>query len=154
MLVILSPSRKWAAWGQTCQLGINKIASNILECIYLGGSLWGICTECHATPWARAANFVKKPPLIVNITYSELNGFNASMWVSWSLTDPKKSQCIDQCIQIHQICVHKKGYNINIKFEVSLHFWPIWPTVCHAWLSWWYTTRFSTLCTWFPTSSQ
>ena len=25
----------------------------------------------------------------------------------------------------------KKGYNINIKFEVSLHFWPIWPTVWH-----------------------
>ena len=35
-----------------------------------------------ATPWARAANFVKKPPLIVNVTYLELNGFNASMWVS------------------------------------------------------------------------
>ena len=33
-------------------------------------------------PWARAANFVKKPPLIVNVTYLELNGFNASMWVS------------------------------------------------------------------------
>ena len=35
-----------------------------------------------ATPWARALNFVKKPPLIVNATYLELNGFNASMWVS------------------------------------------------------------------------
>ena len=34
------------------------------------------------TPWARAANFVKKPPFIVNVTYSKLNGFNASMWVS------------------------------------------------------------------------
>ena len=33
-------------------------------------------------PWARAANFVKKPPLIVNVTYLELNGFNAPMWVS------------------------------------------------------------------------
>ena len=35
-----------------------------------------------ATPWARAAKFVKKPPLIVNVTYLELNGFDASMWVS------------------------------------------------------------------------
>ena len=34
-----------------------------------------------ATPRARAENFVKKPPLIVNATYLELNGFNASMWV-------------------------------------------------------------------------
>ena len=28
----------------------------------------------HGPPWARAANFVKKPPLIVNDTYLELNG--------------------------------------------------------------------------------
>ena len=27
-------------------------------------------------PWARAANFVKKPPFIVNITNLELDGFN------------------------------------------------------------------------------
>ena len=26
-----------------------------------------------ATPWARVANFVKKPPLIVNVTYLKLN---------------------------------------------------------------------------------
>ena len=51
------------------------------------------------------------------------------MWVSWHPTDPKKSQCIDQCIQIHQIYVNKHGYAINIKFEVSLHFSLIWPTV-------------------------
>ena len=39
--------------------------------------------QCRgATPWARVANFVKKPPLIVNVTYLKLNGFNASMWVS------------------------------------------------------------------------
>ena len=36
----------------------------------------------HGAPWARAANFVKKPPLIVNDTYLELNDFNGSMWVS------------------------------------------------------------------------
>ena len=75
-----------------------------------------------AAPWARAANFVKKPPLIVNVTYLELNGFDASMWVSCSPSDLKKSQCIDQCIQIYQICVNKHGYDIHIKFEVSLHF--------------------------------
>ena len=34
-----------------------------------------------AAPWARAANFVKKPPLIVNVTYLELNGFNVSIHV-------------------------------------------------------------------------
>ena len=73
-------------------------------------------------PWARAANFVKKPPLIVIVTYLELNGFDASMWVSCSPSDLKKSQCIDQCIQIYQICVNKHGYDIHIKFEVSLHF--------------------------------
>ena len=35
-----------------------------------------------ATPWARAVIFVKKPPLLVNVTNLELNGFNAYMWVS------------------------------------------------------------------------
>jgi hypothetical protein len=59
----------------------------------------------------------------------ELNGFNACMWVSWTLSDPKKPQCIDWCIQIHQICVNKHRYGIHFKFEVSLHFWPIWPTL-------------------------
>jgi hypothetical protein len=75
------------------------------------------------------ANFVKKPPLIVNITYLELNGFNASIWASWSLSDAQKSQCIDQFVQIHQICVNKHRCYNHIKFEVSLHFWLIWPTV-------------------------
>ena len=52
------------------------------------------------------------------------------MWVSWSPSDLQKSQCIDPCIQILQICVNKHEYDIHIKFEISLHFWPIWPTVC------------------------
>ena len=30
---------------------------------------------CGGAPWARAANFVKKPPLIVNVNYLELKGF-------------------------------------------------------------------------------
>ena len=34
-----------------------------------------------ATLWARVANFVKKPPLIVNVTNLELNGFDASLEV-------------------------------------------------------------------------
>ena len=51
--------------------------------------------EHSATQWARVANFVKKPPLIDNVTYLELNGFNASIWVSCSPSDPKKSQFID-----------------------------------------------------------
>jgi hypothetical protein len=91
-----------------------------------------IARHRRGTPWARAANFVKIPLLIVNVTNLELNGFNASMWVSWSPTDPKKLQCIDQCIQTHQICVNKHRWDINIKFDVSLHFWPIWPTVRHS----------------------
>ena len=37
--------------------------------------------ERGMAPWARVANFVKKPPLIVNVTYLELYGFNASIWV-------------------------------------------------------------------------
>ena len=90
------------------------------------------CIDCRGTPWARAANFVKKPPLIVNGTYLESNVFNASMWVSWSPLDPQKSQSVDRYIQIHQICVNKHGYYNYIKFEVSLHFWLIWPTVRHS----------------------
>ena len=58
------------------------------------------------------------------------------MCISWSPSDPKKSQCIDRCIQIHQISVNKQGYDIHIKFEVSLHFWPIWPIVRRARLGW------------------
>ena len=50
----------------------------------------GNAAKLTAAPWARAENFVKKPPLIVNVTNLELNGFNASMQVSWSPLDPKK----------------------------------------------------------------
>ena len=42
----------------------------------------GATAVCGGAQEARAANYVKKPPLIVNNTYLELNGFNASMWVS------------------------------------------------------------------------
>ena len=40
------------------------------------------------------------------------------MWVSWNPSDPKKSQCIDQCIQIHQICL----INTGMAFTSSLRF--------------------------------
>ena len=32
---------------------------------------------------------VHKPPLGVNVINFELNGFNASIWVSWNPSDPK-----------------------------------------------------------------
>ena len=47
--------------------------------------------------------------------------------------NPKKSQYIDGFIQIHQICVNKHKYENHIKFDVSLHFLPIWPTVRRTW---------------------
>ena len=87
--------------------------------------------NAHGTLWARAANFLKKPPLFVNATFLELNDFNATIWVFWSPSDPKKLQCIDECIQIYKTCESKHGYDNHIKFEVSLHFWLIWPTVRH-----------------------
>ena len=39
---------------------------------------------------AKFAKKVHKPPLRVNVISFELNGFNASIWVPWSLPDPKK----------------------------------------------------------------
>ena len=58
---------------------VNYLFTNTLNwiLIFLHGR-----TKWWGTPWARAENFVKKPPLIVNVTYLELNGFNASIWVS------------------------------------------------------------------------
>ena len=34
---------------------------------------------------------VHKPPLWVNVINFELNGLDASIWVPWSPSDPKKS---------------------------------------------------------------
>ena len=39
-------------------------------------------------------------------------------------SDPKKSQYIDRCMQVLQVCVNKHEYDSHIKFEVSLHFDP------------------------------
>ena len=68
---------------------------------------------------AQRAKFAKKvhiPPFSVNDINFELNGFNASIWVSWSPSDPKKLWCTDRSIQIHKICV-----------KISCMFAPILP---------------------------
>ena len=39
---------------------------------------------------AKIAEKVHKPPLGVNVINFDLNGFNASIWVSWSPSDFKK----------------------------------------------------------------
>ena len=44
----------------------------------------------HDTQRAKFAKKVHKPPLRVNVINFELNGFNASIWVPWSPSDPKK----------------------------------------------------------------
>ena len=80
-----------------------------------GGFFTFLLDLAHGAPWASVVNLVKKPALIVNATYLELNDFNTSMWFSWCPTDPKKLQSIEQCIQIHQVCVSKHHrYDINI----------------------------------------
>ena len=50
-----------------------------------GGIRW------HGTQRARFTEKVHKPPLGVNVINFELNWFNASIWVPWSPSDPKKS---------------------------------------------------------------
>ena len=59
----------------------------------------------RAAQRAKFAKKVHKPPLRVNVINFELNGFNASIWVPWSPSDPKKLWCTDRSIQIHKICV-------------------------------------------------
>ena len=48
---------------------------------------------------------VHKPPLRVNLISFKLNGFNASIWVPWSSSDPKTLRYTDRSTQIHKICV-------------------------------------------------
>ena len=54
--------------------------------------------ESHCTQRAKFAKKVHIPPLRVNVINFELNGFNASIWVPWSPSDPKKSRCTDRSI--------------------------------------------------------
>ena len=68
-----------------------KFSTKIIRILYSlgilknGQKLVEMCTQCtikradmtinysttHATPWAIVANFVKKPPLMINVTYLE-----------------------------------------------------------------------------------
>ena len=41
--------------------------------------------------YGKFAKKVHKPPLRANVINFELSGFNASIWVTWSPSDPKKS---------------------------------------------------------------
>ena len=84
------------------------------------------CTARRAAPWARAANFGKKPPLIVNVTYLESNGFNASMWGHNAFIDVLKFiryVLINTGIYTRvYLYISYEFQDILIKFEVSLHF--------------------------------
>ena len=60
-------------------------------------------------PWARAANFVKKPRLIVNVTYLELNIFNASMWLEVHQTPKSHNALIDVFKFIRYIQINTSG---------------------------------------------
>ena len=60
------------------------------------------------TERAKLAKKVHKPPLLVNVMEFELNGFNASIWVPWTSSDPKKLSCLDRNFQTHKICGKKQ----------------------------------------------
>ena len=63
---------------------------------FLGGYS-GTPPEVRPLKWPRAAQRAKfakkvhKPPLWININNFELNGLDASIWISWSSSDSKKS---------------------------------------------------------------
>ena len=59
-------------------------------------SFFFCCNACHAhlddgTQRAKFSEKVHKPSLGVNAINFELTVFNASIWVPWSPSDPKKS---------------------------------------------------------------
>jgi hypothetical protein len=58
--------------------------------------------KVHMPQRAKFAKKVHKPPLTINAIDF---GFNASTWVPWSPSDPKKLGFTDRIIQIHKICV-------------------------------------------------
>ena len=86
----------------------------------------------EASQRAKFAKKVHKPPLRVNAINFELNGFNASIWVPWSPSHPKKSWCTDRKFQSHKICVKKVAFCTYSSIWVkSLHrlawiFWRLW----------------------------
>ena len=72
-------SKSFIHYSKVFQSGPTNEANVLIEIKYDVGKT--TADGRAAAPWARAANFVKKPPLIVNVTYLELNGVNVSMWV-------------------------------------------------------------------------
>ena len=59
-------------------------------------------TEARASQRAKFAEKVHKPPLWVHVINFVLNGLDASIWIPWSPSDPKKSWCTDRIIQLHK----------------------------------------------------
>ena len=67
-----------------CQLnlrGTNQMKLNIYQCNKLP----------HGTQRAKFSKNVHKPPHWVNVINFELDGLDASIWVPWKHSDPKKS---------------------------------------------------------------
>ena len=87
--------------------------------------------ETPATLWARIAQYVKKPPLTVNVIDFEFFGFNVSICVPWSPLGPKKSWYIGRIIQIHKILGEKEGafapFHWN-HYKAFPDFSDIWPS--------------------------
>ena len=68
---------------------------------------------------AKFAKKVHKPPLWVNVINFELIGLDASIWVPWSSSDPKKSLCTNRSIQIHKKqAAPIESETLKIYFEV------------------------------------
>ena len=64
--------------------------------------LWHCTLYGSGAQRIKFAKKVHKPPLWVNVINFELNGLDASIWVPWSPSDPKKSWCTVRSIQIHK----------------------------------------------------
>ena len=64
--------------------------SNVMPFVSIfGGSLLFPTTD--DAQMAKFVEKVHKPPLWINVIHFELNGLDASAWVPWSPSDPKKS---------------------------------------------------------------
>ena len=96
---------------------------------------FGVGGSGSGTPWARASNNVKKPQsqmcesyrkLDVRFLYNETETFLVSvahLILRFAIVQNKFQQT-------NKNKINHTNDN-HIKFEVSLHFGGIWPTVCH-----------------------
>ena len=91
--------------------------------------LKGESSFLHSTPrctMGQSGKFWKECPLIVNVTYLESNGFNASMWGHNAFIDVLKFiryVLINTGIYTRvYLYISYEFQDILIKFEVSLHF--------------------------------